>query len=70
MIVFSLLLASVESLQTVPVKSYQEIDAKMQQGTKNRTVASTNMNATSRSDTEVPLCYTEKLSEYLTLFVR
>lgn len=27
--------------------SYKEIDAKMEEGTKNRTVASTNMNATS-----------------------
>ena len=30
------------------VNSYRDIDARMNEGTKNRTVASTNMNATSR----------------------
>jgi len=38
----------VEQLMTVPVNSYTEIDSKINEGTKNRTVASTNMNATSR----------------------
>ena len=32
----------------VPVTSYVDIEKKISQGTKNRTVASTNMNATSR----------------------
>lgn len=38
-----------ESLVTVPVKSYEDIDNKIAEGTKSRTVAATNMNATSRS---------------------
>ena len=38
----------VEGLKSESVSSYREIDAKMNEGTKNRTVASTNMNATSR----------------------
>ena len=38
-----------ESLVTVPVKSYEDIDHKIEEGTKSRTVAATNMNATSRS---------------------
>ncbi|SPQ97763.1 Kinesin motor domain-containing protein [Plasmodiophora brassicae] len=37
----------VDGLIKKPVTSYKEIDAKMEEGTKNRTVASTNMNATS-----------------------
>ena len=40
---------SVESLITAPVNSYSQIDNRIQEGTRNRTVASTNMNATSRS---------------------
>ena len=43
------LCVSVESLVTVPVKSYEDIDHKIEEGTKSRTVAATNMNATSRS---------------------
>ena len=42
----------VDQLTTHPVASYKEIDNKMNEGTKNRTVASTNMNATSRSEGE------------------
>ena len=38
----------VESLLFVPVSSYIEIEGRMDEGTTNRTVASTNMNATSR----------------------
>lgn len=38
----------VESLVTVPVKSYADIDNKIEEGTRSRTVAATNMNATSR----------------------
>lgn len=38
-----------ESLITVPVKDYADIDNRIEEGTRNRTVAATNMNATSRS---------------------
>ena len=38
----------VQDLQTVAVGSYANIESKMEEGTMNRTVASTNMNATSR----------------------
>ena len=34
---------------SVAVKDYKDIEGRMNEGTKNRTVASTNMNATSRS---------------------
>ncbi|KAK6023770.1 kinesin motor domain protein, partial [Ostertagia ostertagi] len=37
----------VENLSSAPVNSYKEIEAKIEQGTKNRTIAATNMNATS-----------------------
>ncbi|KAK2141557.1 hypothetical protein LSH36_1080g00009 [Paralvinella palmiformis] len=51
----------VEQLKAVPVHSYSEIDKKMTEGTKNRTVASTNMNATSsRAHTIVGLHFTQK----------
>ena len=33
---------------SVAVKDYKDIEGRMNEGTKNRTVASTNMNATSR----------------------
>ena len=33
---------------TVPVKDYADIDSRIEEGTRNRTVAATNMNATSR----------------------
>ena len=39
---------TVEAMKTVGVNSYKEISQKIDEGTKNRTVASTNMNATSR----------------------
>ena len=39
---------AVEGIVSVPVKSYVDIDRKIEEGTKIRTVASTNMNATSR----------------------
>jgi len=35
-------------LKTVPVGSYVDIEQKIEEGTRNRTVASTKMNATSR----------------------
>ena len=38
-----------ENLVTVPVKDYADIDNRIEEGTRNRTVAATNMNATSRS---------------------
>ena len=39
---------SAENLKIVPVVSYEDIEARIEEGTMNRTVASTNMNATSR----------------------
>ncbi|CAI9737687.1 KIF28P isoform X5 [Octopus vulgaris] len=48
----------VEDLQKVPVRSYLEIQKRMEQGTANRTVASTNMNATSsRAHTVVTIIF-------------
>ena len=43
-----LLHAAVENLLSAAVKNYVEIEKRIAQGTKNRTLASTNMNATSR----------------------
>ncbi|VDL65356.1 unnamed protein product [Nippostrongylus brasiliensis] len=37
----------VENLSSAPVNSYKEIEEMIEQGTKNRTIAATNMNATS-----------------------
>ena len=37
----------VENLTTVPVNSFKEIEAKIEEGTKMRTIAATQMNATS-----------------------
>lgn len=46
---------------TAPVNSYAEIEAKEQEGTRNRTVAATNMNATSsRAHTIVAINFTQK----------
>ncbi|KAL5006291.1 hypothetical protein ScPMuIL_015097 [Solemya velum] len=51
----------VESLITCPVTSYREIDNKINEGTRNRTVAATNMNATSsRAHTIVAITFTQK----------
>ncbi|XP_033755330.1 kinesin-like protein KIF28P isoform X3 [Pecten maximus] len=48
----------VEGLKKVPVGSYVEIEKRMDQGTANRTVASTNMNATSsRAHTVVSITF-------------
>lgn len=44
----TLLCPAVENLLSVAVKNYAEIEKRIAQGTKNRTLASTNMNATSR----------------------
>ncbi|KAH9515666.1 Kinesin-like protein kif28p [Bulinus truncatus] len=48
----------VQDLKKVPVGSYAEIEMRMEQGTSNRTVASTNMNATSsRAHTVVTIVF-------------
>ncbi|XP_060596414.1 kinesin-like protein KIF28 [Ruditapes philippinarum] len=48
----------VEGLKKVPVGSYAEIEKRMEQGTQSRTVASTNMNATSsRAHTVVTIIF-------------
>ena len=47
-----------EGLKRIPVGSYKEIESKIEQGTANRTVASTNMNATSsRAHTVVTITF-------------
>lgn len=51
----------VESLVTVPVKDYADIDNRIEEGTRNRTVAATNMNATSsRAHTIVAITFIQK----------
>lgn len=51
----------VESLVTVPVKDYPDIDNRIEEGTRNRTVAATNMNATSsRAHTIVAITFIQK----------
>uniref|UniRef100_A0A1I7WJU1 Kinesin-like protein n=1 Tax=Heterorhabditis bacteriophora TaxID=37862 RepID=A0A1I7WJU1_HETBA len=51
----------VENLSSVPVNSYKEIEAKISEGTKNRTIAATNMNATSsRAHTIVKIHFNQK----------
>ncbi|XP_059148912.1 kinesin-like protein KIF28 isoform X2 [Physella acuta] len=48
----------VQDLKKIPVGSYAEIEMRMEQGTSNRTVASTNMNATSsRAHTVVTIVF-------------
>ncbi|XP_078662503.1 kinesin-like protein KIF28 isoform X2 [Branchiostoma floridae x Branchiostoma belcheri] len=50
-----------DGLKTVAVNSYQDIENRMEEGTKNRTVAATNMNATSsRAHTIVGIKFTQK----------
>ncbi|XP_064643927.1 kinesin-like protein KIF28 isoform X2 [Lineus longissimus] len=50
-----------EGLRVAAVSSYKEIEAKMEEGTTNRTVASTNMNATSsRAHTIVGITFVQK----------
>jgi len=52
---------SVEQLTAAAVNSYAEIESKEQEGTRNRTVAATNMNATSsRAHTIVAINFTQK----------
>ncbi|PIK54089.1 hypothetical protein BSL78_09017 [Apostichopus japonicus] len=51
----------VESLKTFPVKSYNDINSRINEGTRNRTIASTNMNATSsRAHTIVTINFVQK----------
>ncbi|PAA54177.1 hypothetical protein BOX15_Mlig025022g3 [Macrostomum lignano] len=51
----------VEQLTTSPVSSYAQIEAKIAEGSHNRTVAATNMNATSsRAHTIVAISFTQK----------
>ena len=48
------------------VGSYEEISAKQEEGTLNRTVASTNMNATSsRAHTIVGITFVQKVQRHL-----
>ncbi len=52
---------SVDQLKAVPVQSYAEIEDRMEEGTRNRTVAATQMNATSsRAHTIVGITFTQK----------
>ncbi|CAD5214440.1 unnamed protein product [Bursaphelenchus okinawaensis] len=54
----------VEGLSSSPVNSYKEIEAKIEEGTKSRTIAATNMNATSsRAHTIVKLQFVQKTSK-------
>ena len=54
-------LITAEGLKDCMVGSYEEIDAKIEEGTVNRTVASTNMNATSsRAHTIVGITFVQK----------
>ena len=54
----------VDQLLNVPVNSYKEIDTRIQEGTRNRTVASTNMNATSsRAHTVVAITFKQKFQK-------
>ncbi|CAL2037683.1 unnamed protein product [Caenorhabditis brenneri] len=54
----------VENLTTVPVNSFKEIEAKIEEGTKNRTIAATQMNATSsRAHTIVKITFNQKSSK-------
>nr|XP_022300390.1 kinesin-like protein KIF28P isoform X2 [Crassostrea virginica] len=51
----------VESLVSCPVSSYNDIENKISEGTRNRTVAATNMNATSsRAHTIVAITFVQK----------
>eukprot|EP00911_Craspedida_sp_UC1_P002218 UC1_evm1s1692 len=51
----------VDQLNVVPVKSFAEIEQRMDEGTKRRTIAATNMNATSsRAHTIVTVNFTQK----------
>ena len=50
-----------DQLSSVAVKNYKDIEDRMAEGTKNRTIASTNMNATSsRAHTIVAVTFVQK----------
>ncbi|KAK0427687.1 hypothetical protein QR680_010367 [Steinernema hermaphroditum] len=54
----------VEDLTEVPVRSYKEIEAKIDEGTRNRSIAATNMNATSsRAHTIVKIQFNQKTTK-------
>ena len=49
---------------SVAVKNYKEIEDRIAEGTKNRTIASTNMNATSsRAHTIVAVTFVQKIKD-------
>lgn len=51
----------VDQLRSVAVKNYEDIEKRIAEGTKNRTIASTNMNATSsRAHTIVAVTFVQK----------
>ena len=53
--------AVVDQLRSVAVKNYDDIEKRIAEGTKNRTIASTNMNATSsRAHTIVAVSFMQK----------
>ena len=55
------LVLAVDQLSSVAVKNYKEIEDRIAEGTKNRTIASTNMNATSsRAHTIVAVTFVQK----------
>ena len=57
---------TVDGLRTVPVDNYANIEDRIAEGTKNRTIASTNMNATSsRAHTIVAVTFVQKTSNDL-----
>lgn len=52
---------TVDQLRSVAVKNYKDIEDRIAEGTKNRTIASTNMNATSsRAHTIVAITFVQK----------
>ena len=52
---------AVDGLKSVAVKNYEDIEDRIAEGTKNRTIASTNMNATSsRAHTIVAVSFAQK----------
>uniref|UniRef100_A0A8R1HRZ0 Kinesin-like protein n=1 Tax=Caenorhabditis japonica TaxID=281687 RepID=A0A8R1HRZ0_CAEJA len=54
----------VENLTTVPVNGFKEIETKIEEGTKNRTIAATQMNATSsRAHTIFKITFNQKSSK-------
>jgi hypothetical protein len=61
-LVIYLLIYSVEGLLTVPVASYHELERRIEAGTRNRTIAATNMNETSsRAHTIVRIHFHQRL---------